>query len=86
MAIDLRPCLGDPAFDAVDWCWPTAAVSRWCNGTSTGWRAAWMGSIPDRAWARCQALAVVLAVSLFGRGDDPAGEAMLAMARVAKGS
>jgi len=43
---------------------------------------------PNRAWAWCQAMAAVLAVSLLtGRGDEPAGEDMLAMApAAAKGS
>jgi hypothetical protein len=45
------------------------------------------GLDPHRAWAWCQALAVVLAVSLLsGSGEDPSGEEMLAIARaVAEG-
>jgi hypothetical protein len=39
------------------------------------------GLDPDRAWAWCQAMAVVLGVGLLiGRGDEQGGEAMLALA------
>lgn len=84
VAIDPRPCLGDPAFDAVDWVLADGggerAVQRridWLAGRADGLD-------PDRAWAWCQAMAVVLAVALLaGRGDDPAGEAMLTLARAA---
>jgi ABC-type phosphate transport system auxiliary subunit len=42
------------------------------------------GLDPGRAWAWCQATAVVIAVTLLiGRTDDLAGEKMLAIARTA---
>ena len=84
VAIDPRPCLGDPAFDAVDWVLAGGGGER-----AVQQRIDWLagrvdGLDPDRAWAWCQAMAVVLAVALLaGRGDDPAGEAMLTLARAA---
>jgi streptomycin 6-kinase len=82
VAIDPRPCLGDPAFDAVDW-----VLAGGGGEQAVRQRIGWLtgrvdGVDPDRAWAWCQALAVVLAVSLLARGgEDPAGEEMLAIAR-----
>lgn len=86
VVIDPRPCLGDPAFDAVDWVLPGGggeqAVRQRIN-----WLAGRVDGLDqDRAWGWCRALAVVLAVALLiGRDDDPAGEEMLAMAQAAAG-
>jgi streptomycin 6-kinase len=87
VAIDPRPCLGDPGFDAVDWLLADgggeAAVQQ-----RIGWLAARVDGLdPDRAWAWCQALAVVLAVAfLSGSLDDPTGQAMHAIARTSTSS
>jgi streptomycin 6-kinase len=84
VAIDPRPCLGDPAFDAVDW-----VLAGGGGEEAVRQRIDWLaaradGLDPDRAWRWCQAMAVVLAVSILARrGDDLAGEEMLAMARAA---
>jgi streptomycin 6-kinase len=84
VAIDPRPCLGDPAFDAVDW-----VLADGGGEQAVRQRIDWLagrvdGLDPGRAWAWCQAMAVVLAVALLiGRGDDPVGEAMLALALAA---
>ncbi len=84
VAIDPRPCLGDPAFDAVDW-----VLADGGSEQAVQQRIAWLagrleGLDPGRAWAWCQATAVVIAVTLFiSRGEDPAGEEMLAIARTA---
>jgi streptomycin 6-kinase len=86
VAIDPRPCLGDPASDAVDWMLAggggEAAVHR-----RIGWLAGRVAGLdPGRAWAWCQAMAVAGAVSLLcRRGDDPVGRAWLGMALAAAG-
>lgn len=84
VAIDPRPCLGDPAFDAVDWVMADGGGEQ-----AVRQRIDWLagrvdGLDPHRAWAWCRALAVVLAVSLLsGSSEDRAGEEMLAIARAA---
>lgn len=84
VAIDPRPCLGDPGFDAVDW-----LLADGGGEPAVQHRIQWLagrvdGLDPDRAWAWCQALAVVLAVALFiGSIDDPAGRDMHAIAQAA---
>lgn len=81
VAIDPRPCLGDPAFDAVDW-----VLADGGGEAAVQQRIDWLagrvdGLDPDRAWAWCQAMAVVVGVILLiGGGDDPAGEEMLTVA------
>ena len=84
VAIDPRPCLGDPAFDAVDWVLADAGGERAVH-QRIDWLAARVDGLdPGRAWAWCQATAVVIAVTLLiGRTDDLAGEKMLAIARTA---
>jgi streptomycin 6-kinase len=84
VAIDPRPCLGDPAFDAVDWVLADGGGDRAVQ-QRIDWLASRVDGLdPDRAWAWCQAMAVVLAVALLsGQAADPAGEDMLAMARAA---
>jgi streptomycin 6-kinase len=80
VAIDPWPCLGDPAFDAVDWVLADGGGER-----AVQQRIDWLagrveGLDPDLAWAWCQAMAVVLAVTMLAaRGDDPGGEAMLTL-------
>ncbi len=80
VAIDPRPCLGDPAFDVIDW-----VVAGGGGERAVRQRIDWLavrvdGRSPDRAWAWCQAMAVVLAVISFITGDGSAGEEMLALA------
>jgi streptomycin 6-kinase len=80
VAIDPRPCLGDPAFDVIDW-----VVADGGGEPAVRQRIEWLatrvdGLNPDRAWAWCQAMVVVLAVISFITGSDSAGEEMLALA------
>jgi streptomycin 6-kinase len=84
VAIDPRPCLGDPAFDAVDWVLADAG-SEHAVRQRIGWLAGRVDGLdPDRAWAWCQATAVAIAVTLLiGRRSDEPGEKMLAIARSA---
>jgi streptomycin 6-kinase len=84
VTIDPRPCLGDPAFDAVDWVL-AGGGSEHAVRHRIDWLAGRVGGLdPDRAWAWCQATAVVIAVTLLiGRRSDRAGEKMLNIARSA---
>ena len=81
VAIDPRPCLGDPAFDAVDWVLASgggeAAVQP---STFTRWRGDLDEVDADRVSA-VRGLAVVVAVSLLSRrADDQAGRDLLGIA------
>ena len=81
VAIDPRPCLGDRAFDAVDW-----VLASGGSVAAMQQRIDWLalhvdGLDAERAWAWSQVLAVVVAVSLLAhREDDPAGHALLQVA------
>lgn len=82
VAIDPRPCLGDPAFDTVDWVYlPMAAGGSLDDGI-----AALRPHVPDldvdrvRAW--CVALAPLVAMGPLQRGEPlPFTDALLEMAR-----
>ena len=81
VAIDPRPCLGDPAFDAVDWVLAggggEAAVQNRIDRL-----AGYLDDVDaDRVWAWCRGLAVVVAVSLLSRrADDQLGCELLGIA------
>jgi streptomycin 6-kinase len=84
VVIDPRPCLGDPAFDAVDWVLANAGSEQAVRHRINRLSSRVDGLDPDRAWAWCQATAVVIAVTLLiGRRPDQAAEKMLAIARSA---
>ncbi|WP_326835787.1 phosphotransferase [Amycolatopsis rhabdoformis] len=76
VAIDPRPCLGDPAFDAVDWAFlPLASGGTFGDG---------LAQLPDpartRAW--CVALAPLVAMGPLRRtGRTRFTDAVLALAR-----
>lgn len=82
VAIDPRPCLGDPAFDAIDW-----VLADGGDGPEVRQRAERLASRvtgldPDRVWAWCRAMAVVIGViALIARDDVTAGERLIALAR-----
>ena len=81
VAIDPRPCPGDPAFDAVDWVLASgggeAAVQDRIDRL-----AGYLDEVDaDRVWAWCRGLAVVVAVSrLSRRADDQVGRDLLGIA------
>jgi streptomycin 6-kinase len=80
VAIDPRPCLGDPAFDAVDWVF-------WGEDDPGAWAARRMelagaiGCSSDRLRLWCAALAALLAAGRVARGEEEERvAAMLALA------
>jgi streptomycin 6-kinase len=78
VAIDPRPCLGDPAFDAVDW----ALLPMAEGGTLDDGVAKLPGLDADRVRAWCAALAPLVAMApLRTGGPTPFTDALLEMAR-----
>jgi streptomycin 6-kinase len=69
VAIDPRPCVGDDAFDAVDWVfWGVDNPHDWQrHGREL---ALALGVDHGRLWAWCAALSPVLAAAKAGRGAD----------------
>lgn len=77
VAIDPRPCVGDPAFDAVDW----AVLPLAAGGTLDDGLDRLLGENRDRVRVWCMALAPLLAMGQLRRdGPTPFTEAVLAMA------
>jgi streptomycin 6-kinase len=79
VAIDPRPCVGEAAFDVVDWVfWRTRAQSWESRSQELASR---LGIEHGRVWAWCSALAAMLAAGKAERGDKPDEiEALLALA------
>jgi streptomycin 6-kinase len=80
VAIDPRPCVGDPAFDAVDWVfWGADDPREWPQRGRD--LAARLGIDPGRLWAWCVALAPLLAAATATRqADRQRAEALLTLA------
>jgi streptomycin 6-kinase len=81
VAIDPRPCVGDPTFDAVDWAlWPVSRGGRLEDGIAA--LGAYLPSLDTsrlREW--CRALAVLLALGPLRRqGPNAYTESLLRMA------
>jgi streptomycin 6-kinase len=68
VAIDPRPCIGDPAFDLVDWVFWNAEGSEW-NARSHE-LSSLLGVEPERLWAWCSAFAAILAAGSIRRGGN----------------
>lgn len=80
IAIDPRPCIGDPAFDAVDWVfWPVDDPQNWRPRCS---ELAMILSVDgERLWDWCRSVASMLAGNTAQRGGSPDRvDAFLAMA------
>lgn len=67
VAIDPRPCVGDPAFDAVDWAFLPMAAGGDLETGLAGLRARMPALDVDRLRWWCHALAVLLAVAPLRR-------------------
>jgi streptomycin 6-kinase len=79
VAIDPRACLGDPAFDLVDWITDWATPDRWQERSDA--LAAATGVAPARLWSWLRALAVVIAAARLAgrRRDDELADRLLAL-------
>jgi streptomycin 6-kinase len=76
VAIDPRPCAGDPAFDAVDWVFQGEPdPSRW--RPRAGELAAAAGCDGERLWRWCRAFGPMLAAARLLRGARPEDVAAL---------
>lgn len=81
VAIDPRPCVGDPVFDAVDWAlWPVSRGARLEDGIAAlGAHMPALDAVRLRAW--CEALAVLPAMALLRRhGPTAYTDCLLRMA------
>jgi streptomycin 6-kinase len=80
VAIDPRACVGDPAFDALDWVlYGTTDPVQWSERCDT--LARLTGTEPERIWNWCAALAPGLAASKANQGKHLEAEALLALGR-----
>jgi streptomycin 6-kinase len=69
VAIDPRPCVGDAAFDSVDWVFQALEDPRAWEPRS-GELAVALGVDRERLWTWCRALAALLAAGKAARGAD----------------
>lgn len=70
VAIDPRPCVGDAAFDAVDWVfWPKDDPQNWQPRCSQ--LAVALGVDRERVWDWCRTFAAMLAATTATRGGRP---------------
>lgn len=67
VAIDPRPCVGEAAFDVVDWVfWRATGPASWmCRSEEL---ASGLDLEHERVWAWCRALAALLAAAMAARG------------------
>jgi streptomycin 6-kinase len=70
VAIDPRPCVGDPALDAVDWVFHRVRPDAWASRSRA--LAAALGCDRDRLWRWCAALAAMLASARPDAEEVPA--------------
>lgn len=79
VAIDPRPCVGDPAFDVVDWVFWRAGPHDWASRSRE--LASALGMEQGRVWAWCSAFAAMFAASRVARGGrQDEVESLLALA------
>lgn len=80
VAIDPRPCVGEPSFDSVDWViWPKDDPANWRPRANQ--LADELGLDADRIWNWCRTFAGMLAASTYAReGRTERFEAFLDLA------
>ena len=80
VAIDPRPCVGDPAFDAVDWAFLPVSRGQHLDDSIAALGAALPELDTDRVRGWCEALAVIVAFSPLRReGPTPYTDMLLQM-------
>jgi streptomycin 6-kinase len=81
VAIDPRPCVGDPAFDVVDWAFLPVARGQRLEDSIAALGAAMPELDTGRVRGWCEALAVIVALSPLRReGPTPYTDLLLRMA------
>jgi streptomycin 6-kinase len=76
VAIDPRPCVGDPGVDAIDWVfWEARTPRQWALHAER--LAAGLDYDPARLWRWCGAFAAMLAARRAARGAPAAEVAAL---------
>lgn len=79
VAIDPRPCVGDPAFDAVDWVFFDASLADWEARIAA--LAGPVGTSPERIRGWCSIFAAIIAAGQIARGGpSEQSDALLALA------
>jgi streptomycin 6-kinase len=81
VAIDPRPCVGDPAFDAVDWVFLPVSRGQRLDDSIAALGAVLPELDTDRVRGWCEALAVIVMLSPLRReGPTPYTDTLLRMA------
>ena len=75
VAIDPRACVGDPAFDLIDWVLVGGDTRE--ARTRAEWLAARVGVDPARLWRWCESTAVLFAIGRLAGSAEPAESALL---------
>lgn len=69
VAIDPRACVGDPAFDVVDWVFFNTTADHWEARSND--LASLLDVDPARVWSWCSAFAAAIAAGRIARGRAP---------------
>ena len=72
VAVDPRACVGDPAFDLIDWVLVGSATEHE-SARRCAWLAGEVGVAPARLWRWCASTAVLVAIGRLARGSGPNG-------------
>ena len=82
VAIDPRACVGDPAFDLIDWVLVEGGDERTAMPRAER-LADLTGVDPAKSWRWCESTAVLVAISKFVQRDSPteATRSLLTLAR-----
>lgn len=84
VAVDPRACVGDPAFDLIDWVLADAGDEHRMRQRAE-WLASEVGADPTSLWRWCECTAVLVVISQLARGSKPAAttKSLLSLAECA---